>query len=209
MIPDFKTYIGESLWSDLQNKSMGKSIRKEDDLAPAGKFHDDFLKILKMPLIYPKANWHLGVDYEWTPCNFGADDYDKPGLYLNSEEIVELNEYLKGTEYEIAGDLAFDILRNRHWEKKKIGDWWYYIFGRPGDESLYIGNFGVWPEDYTGKFIVPTKTTPFYYGHYYIEGAGYTQIYNSGKSLLTKSYVNSNQTEESDRFQVRLVKRIS
>lgn len=30
MIPDFKTYIGESLWSDLQNKSMGKSMRKED-----------------------------------------------------------------------------------------------------------------------------------------------------------------------------------
>ena len=30
MIPDFKTYIKESLWSDLQNKSIGKSVRKED-----------------------------------------------------------------------------------------------------------------------------------------------------------------------------------
>ncbi len=30
MIPDFKTYIKESIWSDIQDRSSGESIRKED-----------------------------------------------------------------------------------------------------------------------------------------------------------------------------------
>ncbi len=30
MIPDFKTYIKESIWSDIQDRSTGDSIRKED-----------------------------------------------------------------------------------------------------------------------------------------------------------------------------------
>ena len=30
MIPDFKTYIKESIWSDIQKRSMGKQTRKED-----------------------------------------------------------------------------------------------------------------------------------------------------------------------------------
>ena len=32
MIPDFKTYITESIWSDIQDRSMGKAVRKEDDI---------------------------------------------------------------------------------------------------------------------------------------------------------------------------------
>ena len=33
MIPDFKTYITESIWSDIQDRSMGKTVRKEDDIS--------------------------------------------------------------------------------------------------------------------------------------------------------------------------------
>ena len=32
MIPDFKTFIEESLWSEIQDRSCGKAIRKEDDI---------------------------------------------------------------------------------------------------------------------------------------------------------------------------------
>lgn len=32
MIPDFKTFIGESIWSDIQDRSSGETIRKEDDI---------------------------------------------------------------------------------------------------------------------------------------------------------------------------------
>lgn len=33
MIPDFKTFIKESIWSDIQDRSMGKTVRKEDDIS--------------------------------------------------------------------------------------------------------------------------------------------------------------------------------
>ena len=32
MIPDFKTFISESIWSDIQDRSSGETIRKEDDI---------------------------------------------------------------------------------------------------------------------------------------------------------------------------------
>ena len=32
MIPDFKTYIKESIWSDIQDRSSGDVVRKEDDI---------------------------------------------------------------------------------------------------------------------------------------------------------------------------------
>lgn len=32
MIPDFKTFIKESIWSDMQDRSSGEITRKEDDI---------------------------------------------------------------------------------------------------------------------------------------------------------------------------------
>ena len=32
MIPDFKTFISESIWSDIQDRSSGDTVRKEDDV---------------------------------------------------------------------------------------------------------------------------------------------------------------------------------
>ena len=32
MIPDFKTFISESIWSDMQDRSAGDVVRKEDDI---------------------------------------------------------------------------------------------------------------------------------------------------------------------------------
>ena len=32
MIPDFKTFIKESIWSDMQDRSSGETTRKEDDI---------------------------------------------------------------------------------------------------------------------------------------------------------------------------------
>jgi len=33
MIPDFKTYIGESVWADMHRRSNGNLERKEDDIS--------------------------------------------------------------------------------------------------------------------------------------------------------------------------------
>lgn len=32
MIPDFKTFIKESIWSDMQDRSSGETVRQEDDI---------------------------------------------------------------------------------------------------------------------------------------------------------------------------------
>ena len=32
MIPDFKTFIKESIWADMQDRSAGETVRKEDDI---------------------------------------------------------------------------------------------------------------------------------------------------------------------------------
>ena len=32
MIPDFKTFIKESIWSDMQDRSAGETVRQEDDI---------------------------------------------------------------------------------------------------------------------------------------------------------------------------------
>ena len=38
MIPDFKTFISESIWSDMQDRSAGDTIRKEDEFNDICKF---------------------------------------------------------------------------------------------------------------------------------------------------------------------------
>ena len=44
MIPDFKTYIKESIWSDIQDRSSGKQVRQEDDVDRFG--YEDFFVYL-------------------------------------------------------------------------------------------------------------------------------------------------------------------
>lgn len=204
MIPDFKTYIGESVWNDIRRRGIGADVKAEDD----NKFRKEFERIKQMELIHPKVEWHLGADFLWTPCNFGAESYDQPGLYLNSEEIIELGNFLENTDYRIAGNAAFDLLRNRRFEKKKIGKWWYYIFVCDDDKELYIPNFGCYSEVNYNKLLMPTKDSLTYYGGAYKSGAGYAAIKSKGKFFDCKTYTNSNQTSESDRFQIRLVKMV-
>lgn len=44
MIPDFKTYLKESIWSDIQDRSSGETVRKEDDIDRFG--YEDFFVYL-------------------------------------------------------------------------------------------------------------------------------------------------------------------
>ena len=36
MVPDFKTYIGESIWGDVQRRGMGVQKKKEDEIEHLG-----------------------------------------------------------------------------------------------------------------------------------------------------------------------------
>ena len=196
--------INESVWGDIRRRAEGQEVRKED----RNSLKDAFHKMKEMTFIYPKRNWSSGVDFEWAPCNLGAESYDQPGLWLTSEDILELNDMLKDTGYMIAGSAAFGSLSSRTFEKKKIGKTWYLIFGE-GSQRVYIPNFGYYSEGLPDKPIKPTGKDHTPYGCMHIGKAGYAMLWNAGQSYLSKVYINSNQGDTSDKFQVRLVKRIS
>ena len=59
MIPDFKTYLRESVWSDIQKRSMRQQTRKEDDIDLLDK--DGLIDYLKNHYT-GKDNWLLTSD---------------------------------------------------------------------------------------------------------------------------------------------------
>lgn len=60
MIPDFKTFIKESVWSDIQDRSTGETTRKEDDVNLLdGEEFGDYLNSL-YKIILP--GWEIDYD---------------------------------------------------------------------------------------------------------------------------------------------------
>ena len=55
MIPDFKTFIKESIWSDIQDRSAGDTVRKEDDINifDCDELYDYIFDLYKSIDIYP------------------------------------------------------------------------------------------------------------------------------------------------------------
>ena len=55
MIPDFKTFIKESIWSDMQDRSAGDAVRKEDDIniLDCDELYDYIFDLYKSIDIYP------------------------------------------------------------------------------------------------------------------------------------------------------------
>ena len=209
MIPDFKTYIEESVWSDIQKRSMGKQVRKEDDLY---NFTEDFKKIEKMELIHPKGKIDGVIDvfnksdYLWTPCNFGAENHKKPGRYFTWDEIIALNDFLKKTDYEIACQEAFRSLTFKPYEYKKVGGFWTYIFGSD-ENKVYIPAFGIMSGPPLDIRINHKKDDVIVYGCIHKGDAGILGldlIY--GQKLFISENGMSHHTTQG--FQIRLVKKL-
>ena len=55
MIPDFKTFIKESIWSDIQDRSAGDTVRKEDaiNIFDCYELYDYIFDLYKSIDIYP------------------------------------------------------------------------------------------------------------------------------------------------------------
>ena len=45
MIPDFKTFIKESIWSDIQDRSAGDTVREEDMITTNEELKNKILKL--------------------------------------------------------------------------------------------------------------------------------------------------------------------
>ena len=72
MIPDFKTYIKESIWSDIQDRSAGEAIRKEDDINLLD--FEGFYKYIEDRYICKVYN----IDY----TSIGGDGFQSCDVYI-------------------------------------------------------------------------------------------------------------------------------
>ena len=70
MIPDFKTFITESIWSDIQDRSAGDTVRKEDDINLLDT--DEFIE-------YLKKSYDVCI---YDPYNF----FDIGGFYIDDHK---------------------------------------------------------------------------------------------------------------------------
>ena len=99
MIPDFKTFIKESIWSDIQDRSSGDTIRKEDDInLMSGEdfcdyLNDNYISKSKYKILYsehtkcihiPILNKFIGVLLNL------SYDYEDNTITMNYDEVESL-----------------------------------------------------------------------------------------------------------------------
>ena len=87
MIPDFKTFIKESLWSEIQDRSSGDAIRKEDDVNLLDR--DEFYDYLKNK--YNKISHMISEDPSEIHINLGWSYFPKRD-YIIDIHWVEKNK---------------------------------------------------------------------------------------------------------------------
>ena len=89
MIPDFKTYIKESIWSDIQDRSSGNMTRKEDAIPSYLK--DCLLKYIEMCI---DSNEYCAADL--TEFTMYIEDYAyHPDIKKFDVDCDELIEYVE------------------------------------------------------------------------------------------------------------------
>ena len=201
MIPDFKTYLKESVWSDMEDRGTMDSIKIEND---PNNFMEDFKKILDsepIDICPQRSDSPL-----FTPFNFGSDSYDKPGRYMKAKEIEELHNFLKKNypEYNImtlsdSGFLATVPL------KTEILDGQYdsFLFEKDG-KKLYLPNFG-FMRFYSDGAKVESNKEKTYYGIIMFGGIGLGTF--TGPKIFGRKSSSINLGLDSEAFQVRLVKK--
>ena len=87
MIPDFKTYIGESIFGNMSDKGRGETVKKEDDVNHLGE--DDFISYLKTKYTISNLSPYYSSSYENVRRNgysitlFGDDHYPSIIVYLD------------------------------------------------------------------------------------------------------------------------------
>ena len=91
MIPDFKTFIKESIWSDIQDRSAGDTVRKEDDInLMSGEDFCDYLNdnyIIKngRKIMYNEFTKNIFVSIFATVAYNIAYDYKSNTIIMNDD----------------------------------------------------------------------------------------------------------------------------
>lgn len=103
MIPDFKTYLKESVWGDVRRRAEGQSIRREDDINNLSQ--DELFNYLKAHYIttkYEIDNDHKPIDKENGVSVPFAIPYEASnhgyGIYMDFKKngkVITFNSELK------------------------------------------------------------------------------------------------------------------
>ena len=102
MIPDFKTYIKESLWTDIQRRSAGDTVRDED------KFNPDYVDFGENTTVYWAID-NLEIDGEVKFYFDDVKDYNNNGWRLPTvDEVNQLKWNVRIAWYEGCKHLKFD-----------------------------------------------------------------------------------------------------
>ena len=102
MIPDFKTYIKESIWSDLQDRSSGEIKRKEDDpnnldIEGLGQYIIDHYKIADGDIFYRDSRDGTCIGLSIFYMKLEDDDLLLEYFYNDNYEEMVVTTY-KGIE---------------------------------------------------------------------------------------------------------------
>ena len=127
MIPDFKTYIGESLFGSMSDKGRGETIKKEDKLqeidfgdhcnfyfadrdfkvGDKDEFTYDEMKSLKFP-----DGWRLPKSFEFENSIYN-DIYDlKLRIHKNIKVIDRIPDYLTIKSKQTGDEICFELNGN-------------------------------------------------------------------------------------------------
>ena len=148
MIPDFKTYIEESVWGDIRKKSLGQEVRVEDQVNLMGgdrliNYLNEYYEIAKVGVtnaIYISEGGDLVsvfvlFDNAHEPgiveiANPGTDKIriTIPGYFIEPTEHTRIIDY----------NLKNEILNNYSVHSKNAGEF-YEVF--PKDESQITNQF--------------------------------------------------------------------
>ena len=83
MIPDFKTYLRESIWSDMQDRGNGEITKKEDDYTNINELE---------PIDMGGSVLWADDDLRWKNPDDGEEDY----WFTYLEALVEIDRTNKG-----------------------------------------------------------------------------------------------------------------
>ena len=144
MIPDFKTYIGESVWNDIRRRGNGTDIKKEDninnlDVEEFVKYLQDTYEATIDPEFFQIGVWYIGGASEGIAnisIPIEKNDHDEtPNM---SNRMLMIKKDVQKDEFEIRPNkYVFRLYPN---ELKKT-------FGN--DFDIDAGNFKLTP--YSGK----------------------------------------------------------
>ena len=99
MIPDFKTFISESIWSDIQDRSAGDTVRKEDDInlmsgeAFCDYLNDNYISKNKYKIIYSEHSKciHIPILNKFIGVLLNLSyDYEDNTITMNYDEVESL-----------------------------------------------------------------------------------------------------------------------